>query len=262
MPELPEVYTFQQYFNSHALDKRIKDCHFHRPKILKAMKPRDFLDKIKDHSFVSSYRRGKYLFPRLEDGNHILIHFGMTGDLKYYSRSDEAPKYERMYIEFEDGSYLGYDDMRLFGQIRYVPDLNDYLLSVGLGEDALLITEEDFFYQWQSSGGSLKAFLMNQKMIAGLGNLYVDEICFQTRIDPRSAINNIPDDKITEVYHKMKFILDYAVRALPDYKEFPENWFWTWRRDGSLAPDGKTPISKAKVAGRTTYYYEGWQKMY
>jgi formamidopyrimidine-DNA glycosylase len=262
MPELPEVFTFQKYFDDHALGKKVKACHFHRPKILKEISPESFTAKIKDLSFGSSYRRGKYLFPKLEDGHHILIHFGMTGYLKYYSNPEDAPKYERMVFEFKDGNYLGFEDMRLFGQIRYIPDLEEYLSSIGIGEDALLISEADFAEQWLKASGNIKAFLMNQKIVAGLGNLYVDEICFQTKIDPRSMLKNIPKKKIAEVHKKMKTILEYAVDILPNYTDYPENWFWEWRKDGSLAPDGKTTISKSKVAGRTTYYFEGWQKRY
>lgn len=261
MPELPEVYTFQQYFDRHGLGKKIKDCHFHRPKILKDLTPDRFLSNIKGLSFISTYRRGKYLFPKLENGNHILIHFGMTGDLKFYSQPEESPRYERMHFKFENG-FLGYEDMRLFGQIRYIPNLDEYLQEIALGEDALLISEKQFTKKWSIGTGNIKTFLMNQKFIAGLGNLYVDEICFQTRIDPRSNIKNIPRHKISEVFSKMKEIMEYAVKTLPEYKEYPLNWFWSWRKEGSMAPDGKTLVSKAKVGGRTTYFYEDWQRLY
>lgn len=262
MPELPEVASFQHYFENTSLDKRISEVHFHRQKILKGTSPKSFAEKLEGRSFIETYRRGKYFFPRLDSGDYILIHFGMTGDFLYYKNDEDPPPYERMYFEFSNGHRLGFDDLRLFGKIRHIPDLEKYLEKINLGEDALMISKESFLESWHRSSGNLKGFLLNQKHLSGIGNLYADEICYQCQIHPGSKMKKIPEKYGEAIYVCMKEVLSAAVEALPHYKEYPPDWFWQWRKKGELAPDGKTEVTSAKIAGRTSYFFPGWQVLY
>ncbi len=262
MPELPEVHTFQQYFNEAALDIPIKKVVIHDDKIFRNIGATEFCKNLKGRTFTGSTRRGKYLFPALDNGHHILLHFGMTGDLKYYQDIEEKPKHERFVFHFADGYKLGFDCPRKFARICYVPDLQTYISEVRLGEDALLMTEASFLAAMEGKKSNIKSFLLNQKIIAGVGNLYADEILYKSRIHPASQVSAIPKNHQKQVYKKMQEILHMAVSQSAHYKEHPEDWFFKWRVVGQKAPKGKTLVSIATIAGRTTYFFEGYQKLY
>lgn len=262
MPELPEVNTFQQYFNKTSLKQKIHDVQVHDGKIIRNVDEDTFVEKITNRKFVSSYRRGKYLFGKMDDGNHVLFHFGMTGDFKYYEDEMDQPKHERFVFIFKNGYRLGFDCPRKFARILYLEDLEKYIEEVGLGEDALVISEEDFLKKMEGKKASIKGFLLNQKIIAGVGNLYADEICYQTKIHPASKINALKPRHKKAIYKTMKDILTTAVNRTAYYKDYPDNWFFQWRVEGKKAPKGKGTVKISKVAGRTTYYFEHYQKLY
>jgi len=262
MPELPEVHTFQQYFNEAALDVPIKKVQVHDDKILRNVSATQFSRKLKGRTFVGSTRRGKYLFGTLDNGHHVLLHFGMTGDLKYYEDLEDKPKHERFVFIFADGYRLGFDWPRKFARVCYIPDLQDYIAEVGLGEDALKISEEHFLEAMQGKKSNIKSFLLNQKIIAGVGNLYADEILYQTKVHPSSQVSAIPKRHQKAIYKKMQEILNKAVAHTAHYKEYPDGWFFEWRVEGQKAPKGKSIVSIEKIAGRTTYFFDGYQKLY
>lgn len=262
MPELPEVNSFQRYFDRTSLGQRIVEVKVHDDKIIRNVSGEVFSDLLTGRSFTGSYRRGKYLFGKLDNRHHLLLHFGMTGDLKYYFDEEDKPKYERFCLHFENGFILGFDCPRKFAKIRYVEDLEYYLQDIGLGEDAQRISESAFLTKIEGKKCTLKGFLLNQSYLSGIGNLYADEICYQSRVHPASVVSRIPPAKQREIYGKMQEILQFAVNNNAYYKAYPDHWFWQWRREGATAPDGKGEVQKAKIAGRTTYFCSVWQRCY
>jgi formamidopyrimidine-DNA glycosylase len=263
MPELPEVNTFQRYFDAAALQQQVLRVDVSDDKIIRNMKGDEFALKMKKRRFTGSTRRGKYLFADLDNGHSVLLHFGMTGDLKLYQDEEDRPRFERFAFVLSDGNRLAFEDARKFGRILYLEDRDDYIGAVGLGPDALLITEEQFLAAMGKRKASLKGFLLDQKAMAGMGNLYADEVCYRTRIHPASVVEAIPQKKRKEIFAKMKEVLNKAVDQSVYYKAYPDNWLWhEWRYDDHLAPDGKSKVQNAKIAGRTTYWASPWQRKY
>lgn len=261
MPELPEVNTFQHYFNETGLNQKIEVTEVHDDKIIRNCTGSDFTELTSGRTFLRSYRRGKYLFAEMDDGAHVLLHFGMTGDLKYYDAPEDKPKHERFRFVFENGMKLGFDCPRKFARIEHIPDLPAYIQTKKLGEDALVISEKSFLTLAEGKKSSIKGFLLNQKHIAGVGNLYADEICYQTKIHPDSRVYALSKKQLKTIFKAMQSILNEAVEKLPHYKAYPGEWFWDkWRKEGELK--GKGMVVSGKIAGRTTYWVEGWQKMY
>ncbi|MEZ4995010.1 MAG: hypothetical protein R2824_31615 [Saprospiraceae bacterium] len=107
----------------------------------------------------------------------------------------------------------------------------------------------------------IKGFLLNRGG-SGVGNLYADEICYQTSIHPGSRVNQLSQEQKQAIHQAMQRILREAIERNAYYKEYPENWFWEWRREGETGPDGEGIVRKAKIAGRTTYFIEGVQRLY
>lgn len=261
MPELPEVNTFQRYFDQTALGQKIEQTRVYDDKIIRNMDGASFAEALTGRTFSGSYRRGKYLFGTLDNGHYLQLHFGMTGDLRYYQDPGDRPRHERFAFEFDSGYTLGFDCPRKFARIVYIEDLATYLDHIKLGEDALRISPDDFLSLAQGKKGTLKGFLLNQKYLAGVGNLYADEVCYQTRIHPGSRMDRIPEEALLRVHAKLQEILQFAVEQNAYYKAYPDDWLWTWREEGATAPDG-TPASIARIGGRTTYFFEGYQKLF
>lgn len=262
MPELPEVNTFQRYFDGTSLNQKIAEVVVQDDKIIQDISGLEFADKLQGRTFLSSYRQGKYLFGELDNGHNVLLHFGMTGDLKYYSDELEQPRHERFAFIFENGNRLGFDCPRKFAKIRYLEDRKKYLESNGLGTDALRITTKEFLEKTKGKKASIKGFLLNQKLLAGVGNLYADEVLYQLRIHPASKVNKLNKKQLTAIIIKTQEILQKAIDRTAYYKDYPDDWFWQWRKEGEIAPDGKSKIQIEKIAGRTTYYFKGYQKRY
>lgn len=261
MPELPEVATYQKTFERHAVGKTIREVVVHDAKILRNLTSEQFVEKLTGRTFTASYRRGKFLFGELDNAAHLQLHFGMTGDLVAYDDPADAPRFERFRFHFTDGSVLGFDDSRKFAHIVWVDDLPAYLIGRKLGPDALEITESDFLGLLSRRKGQLKAFLLDQHALCGVGNLYADEICFQARIHPGSRLDRLSDEQKQLIFHLMRDILSSAVERLAYYREYPENWFWQWRQLGRPGPEGIGVVQRATIAGRTTYFVDGWQTL-
>jgi len=219
-----------------------------------------FAERIEGQTFTSSYRQGKYLFGDLDSGHSVLLHFGMTGDLKLYTELEERPKHERFAFVFEGGQRLGFDDPRKFAKIRYLENRVQYIDDINLGTDALLISKEEFLAKAKGRKTSIKAWILNQKVTAGVGNLYADEICYQTRIHPESQVNALSKKQLIAVHKAMVETLSIACDRDAYYKEYPANWFWQWRKEERVARRGK--VLQGVVGGRTTHWVEGWQKRY
>jgi len=260
MPELPEVNTFQKYFDGTSQHQRILTVNVHDEKIIRNADAQEFSDFLVGREFIGSTRRGKYLFAHLDNGTHLLLHFGMTGDLKYYTDISERPRHERFSLEFADGGILGFDCPRKFARIVCIDNLDAYIEEVKLGPDALLISEDRFMQAAKGRKVTIKGFLLNQKILAGVGNLYADEICYQAKVSPESVTGKIPKKKLKEVFTTMQNVLHTAVERAAHYKDYPDDWFWNWRSKDGKSDKGE--IITKTVAGRTTYYVKGWQIRY
>ena len=262
MPELPEVNAFKAYFDETGLDQRIQSVTVHDDHIIRNMDGGTFAEQLRGRTFVDSYRQGKYLFGRLDNGHHVLLHFGMNGDLKYYADEADRPRFERFRFNFDNGMRLGFDDSRKFARILYLKDREAYLKEIKLGPDATKITREEFKAALQKRKGTLKGFLLNQSVLAGVGNLYADEICYQTRVHPGSRMDKIPEVKLDEIYDCLHQTMNEAADRLPHYKQYPERWYWKlWREDGKDIP-GRGTVESTKIGGRTTMFVAKWQELF
>ncbi|OAV45396.1 Fpg/Nei family DNA glycosylase [Lewinella sp. 4G2] len=262
MPELPEVHNFKQYFDAAATGQTIREVVVHDDKIIRNMPGQAFADACAGKTIKDSLRRGKYLFANLTSGEAILLHFGMTGDLNLYQEEADRGRFERFAFHFTDGNILGFDDPRKFARILFLKDRDEYIREVKLGPDALDLEEQYFLDQISGRKTTLKGFLLNQSVVAGLGNLYVDEICYRCKLHPGQKVDKLTKKNKLAIYQQILDVMRYATENAPYYHDYPENWFWhTWRKEGQLDPETGGEVKIIKVAGRTTYFVEGRQKL-
>lgn len=262
MPELPEVHAKKRYFDEAAPDQRIRDVVVADSHILKDVSGEAFREQLIGRQFSGSYRRGKYLFAELDNGHHVLLHFGMSGKLHYYREAEERPKYERFRFVFDNGMKLGFDCPRKLARIHYLKDREAFIDAQQLAPDALAFSEEDFLQMLKGKRGSLKGTLLNQKYIAGVGNLYADEMCYQAAVHPASVSQAVPEAKQRELFSLMQEMFDFALQTNADYSQYPGEWLWHHREAGAECPNQRGTIQKERIGGRTSYFVPGWQTLY
>lgn len=258
MPELPDVEIFKRYLDATALHQKIKQVDFGDESLFQAPL-NNFEEALQGKELTETTRKGKYLFVKIKSEKWLVLHFGMTGYLKYYKDQDK-PAHTQMLLSFSNGFQLAYICVRKLGKVFLTQDLDEFYKKHDLGEDALDFTKKDFDHFLESKTGSIKGALMDQSAIAGIGNIYADEILFQSKIHPKTKVENITGQKRQLLYDKMKSVLKMAIVKGADISELPKDYLISHREEGSSCPICKGKIKKIKVNGRSTYFCPQCQK--
>src|SRR5437773_5329425 len=190
MPELPDVETFKRYFDATSLHQRIGHVDVRASYILKGISARELARGLKGRRFESSRRHGKHLFVRADGDLWLRLHFGMTGSLHYFKHEEQVPKHTRVLFVFASDRRLGFEDQRKFGEVGLLKDVDEFMKKRALGPDALDISLPQFKEIFGKHRGAVKTILLNQKLIAGIGNIYADEILFRVRVHPATQISS------------------------------------------------------------------------
>lgn len=261
MPELPEVETYTRYFARHALHQPIRGVHVLDERILGDIRSETFARRLKGQQFTTVRRHGKHLFAHAGK-SWLHLHFGMTGDLAYYRDAAETPRFARVVFDLGDRAHLAFDDMRLFGNVALVDDADAYIAAAGLGPDPLdpKFRAPQFIRLLESRRGAIKSLLMSQEIIAGLGNLYVDEILYQAGIHPRRTVDRLKKEEEQALYTAMRRILRDAIARHARGAELPGRSLIHHREAGERCPMCKGTIQRAVVFGRTTYFCGAHQR--
>lgn len=260
MPELPDVETFRRYINSTALHKKIKQVDIRNTKILKGISQKKLKETLTRSSFVQTRRHGKYLFIQTDESGWLVLHFGMTGEIKYFKNQEKEPSHTRLLISFINGYHLAFVNQRKLGKIHFVKDIEQFVHHKHLGEDALELDNLMFEKLFNRRTSKIKSFLMNQKIIAGIGNIYADEILFQAGIHPETQTSQLSKKQVKQLFTTMKKVLNKAVDAQANPDKFPSSYIIPYRQKDATCPKGNEHIKTIKVNGRTTYYCPVHQK--
>ncbi|MBD3229120.1 MAG: hypothetical protein GF329_13105 [Candidatus Lokiarchaeota archaeon] len=183
----------------------------------------------------------------------------MTGTLKYFLDNEDEPGHTILLLQFENDYHLVYDCTRKLGAINILESIEDYIEEKGLGPDALDLNFESFKRKINNRRSMAKSFFMNQKILSGVGNIYSDEILFQSKIHPRTKVNNLGDKKIMELYNKMQKVLEKS----PDYVKdgsYPDKFLMTHRSEEENCPVCGEQIKKIKISSRSSYFCPNCQK--
>lgn len=258
MPELPDVEVYRQYFNATALHQEVDSVEVNSEEVLKEITPQSLGRKLNGRAFSETERHGKYLFARLEDTESwLLLHFGMTGDLEYAKSSNSPPEYELVGINFEDGARLSYIMVRKLGEVRVIDSISEFIKQRGFGPDVL---KEDFSLEkfkdlLNGRRGMIKSTLMNQEIMAGIGNVYSDEILYQAGIHPKTKVNQLSESDLKKIYSKMHSVLETAIEDQANPQDYPDSYITPLRgTDDPDCPKCSGKLEKITVSGRTGYY--------
>jgi formamidopyrimidine-DNA glycosylase len=261
LPELPDVETFKRYLDATSLHQRIEKIRVYDRQILKGISTRQLKEVLEGYSFQSTLRHGKYLFVKTENDTWLVLHFGMTGFLKYFKDPDKEPPHSRVVVDFFNGYHLSYDSQRKLGMVTLTKDVGKFIKVNRLGPDAL---EPDFdFARFKCIIGekrrTVKSALMNQSLVAGIGNVYSDEILFQAQIHPKTTIRQLDEKKLKKMFRTMKRVLKVATDAKADPENFPDSYLTPYRNADAKCPKCGKCIQRTKVFGRTAYWCPGCQ---
>jgi formamidopyrimidine-DNA glycosylase len=260
MPELPEVEISKRYLDATSLHQCIDDVDVRNTYILKETSARELARRLKGRRFESSRRHGKHLFVRADGELWLRLHFGMTGSLQYFKNDEQAPRYARVLFVFANNHRLAFDDQRQFGQIGLLKDVDEFLKEHELGPDALDLDLGEFRKILGKHRGAVKSALLNQRIIAGIGNIYADEILFRVRVHPTTETSRLGDKALTKLFRATQYVLERAITARADMNQIPRSWLLAYRGKGGKCPRCGRRLKSATVGGRTAWFCPQCQK--
>jgi len=260
MPELPEVETFRQYLDNTSLHQRITAVEVRDAYVLKSVSTRELARRLKGRCFENSHRHGKHLFVRAGDELWLRLHFGMTGSLEYLDHDQAAPRTARVTFRFADDCRLAFEDHRKFGEIELIKDVDEFLETRGLGPDALKISLSQFKAIVGKHRGAVKAILLNQQLIAGIGNLYADEILFRARMHPATEVARMSGKDLERLFRATRYVLTKAIALKTDFNRLPKSWLLLHRGKRGRCPRCGRALKSATIGGRTSWFCTHCQK--
>jgi formamidopyrimidine-DNA glycosylase len=254
MPELPDVEGFRRVLRSCGQGRRIEKVEVADAGVLREVSTRRFRRELEGRVLGAPDRKGKWLIARTEGGPALLLHFGMTGKLLCCAPEEPVHRHDRVRMDLGDGHELRYRDQRKLQGLRLAGSEAEVERALaGQGPDALSVGREELRELLGRRRAGIKPVLMDQSVLAGLGNLLVDEILWRARIHPARPANRLTDEDCHRLHSAMRRVLTLSVRA----GQVPSRPSWlTGHRDQDApkCPRCGTPLRRSKVGGRTTVW--------
>lgn len=251
--------TFRRYIERTSLRRAVREVDVRNRTVLGKLPVEELKKAVEGSAFASARRHGKQLFLELSGGGFLTWHFGMTGEPVFYEDGEDAPRFERAVFVFEHGR-LAFDDPRMLGRIGLTGSIEDFVKDKRLGPDALTISRKDFVKRFEGARGTVKPALMDQRKLAGVGNIYSDEVLFQSRIDPRTDVRKLDRKDLELVHRSMMKVLKVAVEKKADYGQFPDDFLLHRREKGAACPGCGGTVSTIAIGGRTAYLCRACQE--
>jgi formamidopyrimidine-DNA glycosylase len=265
MPELPEVETIARNLRPALVGATILEADLRWARTLAVPSPRKFKERIKGQKILAVSRRAKFLNLQLSTF-HLLVHLRMSGDLNIKEVDSEPEKHDRLRLFLSNNTILVFNDTRKFGRV-WLTENPDSVIS-GLGPEPL---SNEFTSQWlydnlRRRHRQLKPLLLDQKFLAGLGNIYTDEALHMARLHPLAASDSIKREQAERLHEAIRAVLAEGIRrngASIDWVyrggEF-QNYFRAYDREGQPCPVCGTKIQRLVVGQRGTHVCPKCQK--
>jgi formamidopyrimidine-DNA glycosylase len=268
MPELPEVETVRARLAPALTGRRFDRVEIADARLTRPFEPRAVAAELEGETVAAVERRGKYLVVRFESGRALLIHLRMTGSLLHAPRGTLADDpHRRAVVRLDDGSDVAYRDVRRFGTWLLVePEELQPYLAARLGGEPLerRFTATRLAERLSGRRTPIKGALLDQRILAGMGNIYADEALWRARVHPRRPAGELTEDEVGRLTKGVKDALRAGIvrqgATLRDYstpdgrRGRMQDAFKVYSREGEPCDRCGTPIEKTRVAGRGTWY--------
>ncbi len=259
MPELPDVETVVRALRRRTVGRRIRGVTILSPSTIRSPGPRAFTRLVRGRTIRAVGRRGKYLLIDLDGRLMMIAHLRLTGDLVVARATEPRPRHTRVVFTL-DGRELRFVDQRRFGHVDLIDlarpgAVAEWVERRRLGAEPLdpAFTLRRFREILRGRRGALKALLLRQDLIAGIGNLYADEILFRTRLRPTRPVTSLRPADVARLHRTIRGVLRRAVERLSRYGRSGGALLAARRRGGTCPRCGRA-LRTATVGGRTTYY--------
>ncbi|MEI8002976.1 MAG: DNA-formamidopyrimidine glycosylase family protein [Methanothrix sp.] len=260
MPELPEVESARRYLQATSLLQTIRAAEVKDERILFRVSVKDLQDTLARQQFFCVLRHGKRIFLKLHDSLWLALHLGLTGRLIYLESGAEDPRHTRLRVAFENGNILAFDDSRIFGEVSLTKSPEAFLVERKIGPDALQLDWDGFFEIMSGRKGLIKPALLNQSLIAGLGNLYADEALFLAGICPKTR--GLDEVQLEVLFSSIQEVLRTALATQADIGKLPHSYLLPHRHKGGRCPRDGALLRHENIGGRTSFYCPEHQKMH
>jgi formamidopyrimidine-DNA glycosylase len=268
VPELPEVETVRTSLEPVLLGRTFERVAIDDPRLTRPFDPQAVARELEGERVASVERRGKYLVVRFESGRVLLVHLRMTGSFRHVPAGVPADgPHTRAVVSLDDGSDVRYRDVRRFGTWLLVePSELDTYLAARLGEEPLArgFGPAALAARLANRRAPLKAALLDQRTLAGLGNIYVDEALWRARLHPLRPANSLDADEVRALHRGIRAALRMGIArqgaTLRDYAQpdgtrgSMQHEFKVYGREGEPCDRCGTPIAKTRAGGRGTWY--------
>jgi len=267
VPELPEVETVRRRLEPVLTGRTFDHVDIFDSRLVRPYEPAEIAAELTGEHVASVERRGKYLIVRFESDRVLLVHLRMTGSFQHGDAPLDDDPHRRALVQLDDGTEVGYRDVRRFGTWLVVePGELDAYLSTRLGVEPLeaLFTTTRLRDVLAKRRAPIKAALLDQRTLAGMGNIYVDEALWRARIHPLRPAETLDKDELRRLHRAIRASLEAGIArqgsTLRDYR-LPDGGsgsmqheFKVYGRGGEPCDRCATPIAKSRVGGRGTWF--------
>lgn len=270
MPELPEVETVARVLRPQLRGKKILGTRINWPRHIDRPSPKEFQLRIAGLRFIDVNRRAKFLVMPLEHGETLLIHLRMSGHLYIAETSAPNDQYAHTIFELDNNQELRFQDTRKFGRVYLVNDPQEVLGQLGPEPLDPSFTAEKLAEIMGRRKRTLKPYLLDQTVIAGIGNIYADEALFHAGLLPTRRSDTLTPAEIAALHEGIQQVLQLGIAregasistyVKPDgEKGDMQNAVMVFRRTGQTCYRCGHPIERMKLGGRSTHYCPGCQK--
>jgi len=268
MPELPEVETVRRQLEPVLVGRRFERVEILDSRLVRPLEPLEVAAELEGERVAAVERRGKYLIVRFESGRVLLIHLRMTGSLRHAARGTlQDDPHRRAVVRLDDGSDVAYRDVRRFGTwVLVEPGELDPYLARRLGREPLgrAFTAGRLRERLEGRRAPVKAALLDQRTLAGMGNIYVDEALWRARIHPLRPAGELDESELRRLTRGIKDALRAGIArqgaTLRDYARPDgatggmQHELKVYGRTGEPCDRCGTPIEKTRAGGRGTWY--------
>lgn len=274
MPELPEVEVIRRGLQRHLPGRRVVTISSGNKKLRLPMPRKDMARYIKDALIKTVARRGKFLLITMDNGARLIIHLGMTGRLGIFPQDFPKAKHDHLRLLLDNKMQLIFNDIRRFGFILVLAPGSDFsnTMLTNLGPEPLGLDFTPQYLQKLAAGKSrpLKNFLMDSRVVVGIGNIYACEILFHAGLNPNKKIKALTKKQWEQVVDSTRYILDKAIKSggttISDFVNASGKSGYFQLELQAYGKPGKpcgccaTPINKITMAGRSTFFCPRCQK--
>jgi formamidopyrimidine-DNA glycosylase len=261
MPELPDLEVIKEFLRDHIVGQEIAEAEVMRPIVVRNLAGGDFAPRLMGQRIEQVSRRGKFLILALDSGDGLVINPMLAGRLHYVPRRERRLRKTFVILHLADGMDLRYTDARSMGKVYLTDDLAKVPGFADLGPEALdpNLTLDVFRERLRKYRGEIKGVLTRQSFVAGIGNAYADEICWQAGIYPFRKRPRLSGEEIGRLYEAMREVLNEAVVTLrervgTDIHVEIRNFLKVHGKGGQPCPRCGTAISEIKARQRLTNF--------